>query len=467
MKVQSLKITHFKRVVKVEIRPGSRVVKIVGKNAQGKTSTMDAMWTAIRGAAVAPSKAIHLGADEALIEIDLGDLIIRREFHKTESGDETTTLRVETEKGAKYDSPQKMLDKLFSKLTFDPLAFARMGDEGIEGRRKQFAELQRFVPDVDFAGIAKARKENHERRTKVNALAHDAASAARLIQVPDGLPESAIDVSALVEDLTAAGRNNSALEKRKAGRETAKADVARYLDIAAATTDRVKEYSDKRQFERVERVRQLQEQIDRENESCDKAIQDFTAQCQLECTDATAKADELQQKLNTAEPLPEPVELADLQAKIETARKTNELITLRDTRDRHLATAKQYEGESKTLTAALDKADQDKAAAIKAAKLPVADLGFGEDEILYKGLPFSQASGAERLRVSAAIAAAQNPVLRLMIIKDGSLLDEDGLKLLDEICEEHDFQAWLEVVASDDPMGWVIENGSVKHGPQS
>ena len=57
-------------------------------------------------------------------------------------------------------------------------------------------------------------------------------------------------------------------------------------------------------------------------------------------------------------------------------------------------------------------------------------LALGNGEVLLNGLPLSQASGAEQLRLSMAIAMAGNPKLRVLRIKEGSLLDDDNLALL-------------------------------------
>jgi predicted ABC-type transport system involved in lysophospholipase L1 biosynthesis ATPase subunit len=97
----------------------------------------------------------------------------------------------------------------------------------------------------------------------------------------------------------------------------------------------------------------------------------------------------------------------------------------------------------------------------KNAKFPVADLGFGDGEVIYKGLPLSQASDAEQLRVAVAIAMAANPKLRVIRVRDGSLLDSGGLALLEDLAKERDFQVWVETVSEDKNIGVHIEDGTV------
>jgi len=107
--------------------------------------------------------------------------------------------------------------------------------------------------------------------------------------------------------------------------------------------------------------------------------------------------------------------------------------------------------------------DADKARAIERANLPVPGLGFGDGEVLFGGVPFEQASQAEKIRVSVAIAMAANPSLKVLCIRDGSLLDRDSLRLLTEIVEQNDYQLWLEKVGDEDAAtGIVIEDGTVR-----
>ena len=112
------------------------------------------------------------------------------------------------------------------------------------------------------------------------------------------------------------------------------------------------------------------------------------------------------------------------------------------------------------LTAQLEAIDAEKLAGLQAAPMPIPGLSISDESVLFNGVPFSQASGAERLRVSLAIVMAANPELRVCYIKDGSLLDDDSLQLVREMAAEHDYQVWLEMVG-DHHDGIVIEDGAI------
>ncbi len=69
---------------------------------------------------------------------------------------------------------------------------------------------------------------------------------------------------------------------------------------------------------------------------------------------------------------------------------------------------------------------------------------------------------AEKLRASVSIAMAMNPKLRVIRVRDGSLLDEDGLRLLAEMADKSDYQIWIERVDSSGKVGFVLEDGHLK-----
>jgi len=156
MKITRLTAENIKRIKAVEITPDGNLVVIGGRNAQGKTSVLDSITYALAGASSHPDKPIRNGEDKAKIVCELDDLIVTRTF--TPKGG---SLMVSNKEGAKYASPQAMLDELTGKLTFDPLAFARMQP------REQLETLKSLV-GLDFAEMDAKRHQLYEERTLVN-----------------------------------------------------------------------------------------------------------------------------------------------------------------------------------------------------------------------------------------------------------------------------------------------------------
>jgi len=53
--------------------------------------------------------------------------------------------------------------------------------------------------------------------------------------------------------------------------------------------------------------------------------------------------------------------------------------------------------------------------------------------------------------------------LRIVRVRDGSLLDEDSMKVLSDMAEKNDVQVWIERVDSSGRVGIVLEDGEVKN----
>jgi DNA repair exonuclease SbcCD ATPase subunit len=430
MKIISLIAENVKKLVAVEIRPDGNMVIIAGKNAAGKTSVLDSIWWCLAGATHIQAAPIRKGSAEARIKLDLGELRVTRTFKRGNDGaGPTTSITVENAEGARFPSPQRMLDSLIGALSFDPLEFARMPPA------EQFDALRRFVPEVDFVAIENADRGDRERRTELGRLARQERAAAQAINTPAETPEVEIDEAALVADLEAAGAANAELEARKARRERAEADVTSQRQSAQRWRDE------------AEKLRKQAEETEARAAEMDKA------------------AAELQDKLTAAAPLAVPTDTAAIRERIAAARKVNTQVRALSERMKHHTRALGLEQQVEALTGSIAQRQAAKDAAIAAAAMPVPGLGFGDRAVLMDGLPFEQASDAEQLRVSVAIAIALNPKLRVIRVRDGSLLDENSLTLLARMADENEMQVWLEKVDSSGKVGFVIEDGRVIHKP--
>lgn len=430
MKIVQLTAENFKKLVVADITPTENLVQITGKNGQGKSSILDALWAALAGAGVLPREPIRKGADEARIRLDLGEIKVTRTFRRKDEGGATTSIVVENADGARFTSPQKMLDALLGELSFDPLAFARMEP------KLQVDALRRFVPGIDFDAIDAANRTDYEMRTTINRRAKEARAVAAQISIPEGTPEIAIDESALVRQLADAGEIRADIERRKAARERVAADIRSTLDSIPRHQARIAELT--RQIEAI------QEEIGK----------------------AKAHAEAEQARLDSAEPLPQEPDVTILKAAIESARSTNRFVSERKRRDDVIATAEALEEQAAALTKSIEDRTAHRRAAIAAAKMPVPGIEFSEGGVLLNGVPFDQASDAEQLRASVAIAMASNPKLRVIRIRDGSLLDDEAMALLAEMADQNDYQVWIEKVDSSGRIGFVLEDGHVRHAEQ-
>lgn len=425
MKIIALQAENLKRLVAVEIRPNGHLVEITGKNGQGKTSVLDAIWWALEGATHIQAAPIRRGASEALIRLDLGALKVTRKFRAKEAGGFTTSITVENEEGARFPSPQAVLDALIGELSFDPLAFTRMKPAD------QFDTLRRFCPDVDFAAIDAANKRDFDERTAVNRRAKDLRAQAAGIATPPE-PVAPADEAGLIAELERAGEHNAEIERRKSRREQAEREAGNLRALAQSVGDEIEDFK--------QRIAELERKRSAWND----------------------QARELEDKLAAADALPAPIDTAALLAKIAEARNANTLAAAQKRRRDLEDAAAAEEAKATALAKALSDREAQKRAAIASAKMPIEGLSLGEGVVLLNDLPFDQASDAEQLRASIAIAAAMNPKLRVIRVRDGSLLDEDAFTLLGEFAKANDLQVWIERVDGSGRVGFVLEDGHVR-----
>lgn len=434
LRIVRLTAENVKKLRAVEIVPAGNVVQITGANGSGKSSVLDAIYYALAGAGAHPSRPVRAGTERAVIKLDLGEITVIRRF--TESGG--TSLQVEASNGARFPSPQRLLDELLGALTFDPLDFSRMDP------RRQLDQLRGLVKlDTDIDALDAANRTDYASRTDHNRQARALRAQAEAIEVDPAAPATLVDLDALLEELQSAGEVNAEIERRRARRNDAERDVQ-------AIRDQANRERNQAGVLRLQIARLQQEAIDLESQAAN--------------TDA--RADRLLAQLATAAPLAAPTDLSGIRARIDQAKVTNTKVASRQRRAELEAQAAAEEAKSQALTDAMEKRTTERSEAIGRASMPVPGLSFGDGEVIYNGIPFAQASSAEQLRVSVAIAMAANPKLRVLRIKDGSLLDENGLRLIAEMAGDRDFQIWIEQVDTSGLVGIVMEDGAVRGAPE-
>lgn len=418
MKIIALEAENFAKLKVVAIRPDGAVVQVTGKNRNGKTSVLNAIWTTLAGKRVAPIEPIRHGEERARIRLTLGEntpeLIVTRRFVADGEGGYTTDLRVEGEDGRLFKKGQEVLDALLGEFTFDPGAFSRMDDDA------KLAALRPLVPGVDFDALTAANAEDFAARTEANRKAKDARTRASGIILPPGNVPAPVDVSALEEELAGSAQFNADIDERKRRR----ADAVREIEV-------------------------LEEE-------------EATLRQRLEA--ATERRLGLEAKLGTAEALPEPKDILALRSRLADARTANETAAKAARHAEETAAALQAEKESADLTKAMDQRDGVMSAAVAAAVKTVPGLTYEGGRVLLNGAPFSQASDAEQLETAILVAGLMNPTLRVVRVRDGSLMDEDALATLEEIAARLDLQVWVERVDSSGAVGFVLEDGEIK-GP--
>lgn len=483
-RIVSLEAENVKRIVAVHIEPGdANCVLVGGDNEAGKTSVLDSIMYALGGANVIAEEPLRRGEEKGFVRLDLGDLIVERRFLK--SG--TSSLKVMTADGASYNSPQKILDALFCRLSFDPFKFATMKPD------EQAATLRDLV-GVDLGDLNAEYSETYEERTLANREVKAAQATAEAIIVPDDAPE----VRPNLEDLHAqVGAALKAEELRlKYERDAGELDLAIVAETATientlaklSTVDTewnaAKEAADKSHATRIEalkarhaaEVEELRMRHEREmaaevgwgTETSAKIERERERQkADLANTKMVAEESRqgLRERLERLEK-PEPwtgESVEELRRKIGEGAKLLESFEVAERKRRAGERVEELKAKAKTLTDKLDEIDAKKLARISGAKYPIEGLAFSTDgAVTLDGLPFSQASTAKRIRTSVAMGLAMNPTLRVLLIRDGSLLDDRALAMVQEMAAAADAQVWIERVGDRDQNAIIIEDGQVR-----
>lgn len=428
MRILKLEAENIKRLVAIEITPNGDVVEITGKNRQGKTSILDAIWWAIAGANHIQSTPIRDGENEARIFLDLGSLKVTRRFKKTEDGAFPTSIVVETEDGSRFQSPQKVLDKLIGALSFDPLEFTRMKT------KDQMEILKRFVPDFDFDAVEIENKQDFDTRTDVNREIKKLQARLDEHSVED-LPTEKIDVEDLIDALEEGGRRNEETIRIEQNKENC---IRRGDDCRKYNRNRLAEIEDLK-----EKIKELGALADQDLKDADEA-----------------------DKAASAINVPKLVDLSEIRQDLNKARENNQQYEIRAEYESNMDEMKQKQTRAEQLTKAIDVRNDAKRKAIAKAQIPVDGLSLEEGVVTLNNVPFDQASDAEQLQASIAIASAMNPKLRVIRVRDGSLMDEDLLKQLYKFAAAEDFQIWVERVENSGTVGFVIKDGTVVHSPE-
>lgn len=411
MKIIELRATNIKRLKAVEITPDGTMQVIGGRNAQGKSSVLDAIWLALGGGKASKETPLPIrdGEAKASVRLDLGDLIVTRSW--TPKG---TTLKVENGDGAQYSSPQAMLDGLVGQLSFDPLAFTRLS------AREQREALLKLVDlgGADLDAMDTERAALYEQRTEIGRRGK---ALGDVPEIDEDLPKVEQSASKIIAKIRAAEEHNRA--------------ISQGYEALAETRSRITTQN------RV--IESLEDQLKEARRNL----------AELEKTEIAAQR-------RISELLPS-VDVTPLEADLATVEDTNARIRANNAAKDKLRAKNELRESYESLTVTIDKLDQAKADALAAASFPVEGLGFDESGVTYQGVPLSQASSAEQIRVSLAMGMALNPKLRVLMIKDGSLLDADSMSAIREQVAERDYQLLVERVGNADEGAVIIEDGAV------
>ena len=514
------------RAVQIEPDPEKNVVLLTGRNRQGKSSILEVMFWALAGKREMPSRPIRQGEKEGSVTLDLGEYVVdlkiteNGSYLKVRSRDGFAAPSPQTFLASrlggyaanpleflrlKPDEQVKALQSLID-VKFDPQEFETVSGLSLKKlMSNSILKSLRLFPgfhskvklDDPIALIDQAYKHIFEKRTETNKEVTRLEGAAKTEKalIPAG-KENVEKVSA-----TALMQERSGLEAIKSANDALRAELKSFterlkLQAQAVFDDRTRENQalrnrvpelEKLRAERVKLIGEYDEEIMRLNK---KLAELHTARDEMKekhhetnveldkvrlavvaleepnlddiyptIVALTPSYEEMQSKV---EALQDP-DFTDIDARIAAADETNEIAGHVEQHKTHLADLEKAKQTSSELSSRLDAIKQHKGKLIVEAGLPVEGLGFEDGEVTYKGLPLSQASGADQIEISCAIAMAGHPEIGILTIDVGwSELDSESKTVLVEWAKRTGTQIWS-VKVSDEPgeEGFYIDDGTV------
>ncbi len=444
-KITGFSIQDFKRIRLVEIQPNESGLTILGgRNAQGKSSCLDAIAYALGGEAFRPTDLTnHEAKKNANIRVEIDGLIVER------TG-KNATLKVTDARG--MHGGQQLLNEIVGRFALDLGAFMRAsGTDKAKMLLKMFPELEK---ELDYL---KAKAETF-RASRADINRDIKRLQVRFDDMPnfEGLPLSEIDIADLTRKLTAATVEEQAVA-------SAKNELAN-MERAATEYDGG---------------------IQRENNACDaaeKALEDFEnsieqrrAELKKAIEDAHNRRADIQQRKNDfdARRVQKAAEIeqravacdgiaAKIQSEIDQIGDTNAKIRRNAERRTLYAQIADMKAKADGQTAEIDNIERGRKQMLQNAELPLPELSITEEgELLYRGQQWDCMSGAERLKVATAICTKSKPGCGFVLI--------DGLEAMDHSTLA-EFGAWLEsqnmqgigTIVGDTAATVIIEDGMIQ-----
>lgn len=416
-------IENFKVIRLLEAKLPGRVTQIKGANGAGKSSVLEAFVLALRGGKAMPDMPVRKGAEYASIVVETNRYKIT--LHINKAG--TMTVKLMGLDGEKVSKPREVIDAWMGDLGLDPVQFADLLPA------VQTSMLLQAAGAYEQLAAAELKcKAAEEKRTELGRIAKTAEAVASTMPVVDGPDEEQSSQDLIVQIEEARKANNKIVEGRKWVDEQkrlvaqAKAEIEDHNATIAELQEKV--------ASKTKAIALVEEKI----AYGDKRLADMEVQ----------DVDALTQKLYGLE-------------------NANKLARERAQAKKAAADAEEKRKAYATAERAVEDAREARKNLLGGIKLPVPGLAINEDGVvLYNRVPLSQASTAERIRIGVGIALAQNPEMKLVLIHRGESLDDNSMKVLDEVMEEYGAMALVERVVHDaDPAAGVeIVSGEVSHG---
>ncbi len=416
VKISALELENVKRVRAVELKPSADGLTVIGgRNAQGKTSVLDAIAWALGGDKLKPKAPNRDGAaNPARLHVELTNGIV------VERKGKNGTLQVTDSRGMR--GGQQLLNAFVSQLALDLPRF--MG-----GTDKQRADYLMGILGIDgeLSRIDREIKSAYDERRFVGRDADAKAKAAESMPAYDDVPDDYIDVSALNEKMQAILIANGENAQRRKEVEWLEVEADRAWQKVGELARRIKEL----QAEHEASIERHAEMVANLNEH-------------------KAAIDGLRDE-----------DVSEVEGQIRSAQVVNDMVRANIARAEAMAEAESKANERDGLTERLNELRAERVKLLDDAGMPLPGLSVEDGTLTYNGHVWSDMSGAEQLRVATAITRATRPECGFVLVDKLEQFDTEQLREFAAWAEGEGLQVIGTRVATDDSCTVVIEDGRI------
>lgn len=402
VKINSLEIENVKRVKAVSLTPSESGLTIIGgNNGQGKTSVLDAICWTLGGEKFRPTNAKREDAyADPNMRITLSNGIV------VERKGKNSSLKVIDPQGNK--SGQRLLDSFVSQFALDLPKFLNATD-----KEKADTLLQIIGVGEQLAQFDAQETRLYNERVAVGRIADQKKKYAEGMPFWEGVPETPISVSELIQQQQAILQKNAENQRLRENR----AQCEDRLIKAKMALEEAKHVLAKAEYDMAQAERSA---ADLQDES--------TAELEKNLTEIDVINSKIRDNLNKAHASAEAEEQAT-----------------------------QYRG----LTEQIESIRIARQALLDSADLPLPGLSVSEGKLQYNGKAWDCMSGSEQLRAATAIVRRLNPECGFVLLDKLEQMDMNTLKEYGAWLEAEGLQVIATRVSTGDECSIIIEDGRV------
>lgn len=388
------------------------LVLIGGENGNGKSSFQDGVEMLFTGPLRRVKRPIHAGADACRMKGVIGDAETKeplyeiRRFKEGEDGWGFKIVRPGTNEKIPGLNQEAFLKDILGPIT-DPTEIPRMDPKDLRAYLIDVCGLHLDEAEKAIADAKEIVKDMEREKERLRAKFSD------LPEHPDA-PAEELTYGDLRTKLNAAIEHNRSLANLQSQKDRAE-------DAILAATSEIED------------------------------LENRLAAAKQRLHESTQAANEAGNKIKSFEPADEQAILAQIEGIEDTNKKVRDNIAKAAARKE----AQECETKIGEAVAQWEAAKKAKNEALASAAFPIEGLGFSEEDgfVTFQGQPFAQASDAEKIRVSVALALARRGALPLLFVRNASLLDGKSLRLLADEAAKFGAQVLAEIVTNRSEEG--------------